>query len=117
MLILRNTDKDLLLADTITVCETLPDRLRGLLGKTSLDQTEVYWIRPCDSIHTFFMRMTIDVAFVDANLTVVKVIANMTPFRVCLPVRRAAGVIEGPVGMLKRAQIRKGTQLGLAPAP
>lgn len=117
MPVLRNIDNDVLLADTITVCETLPDRLRGLLGKKSLGETEVCWIRPCDSIHTFFMLMSIDVAFVDSNLTVVKTIENMTPFRVCLPVRKAAGVIEGPVGMLKRAGIQKGTQLDLRPDP
>jgi len=35
----------------------------------------------------------------------------MTPWRVCLPVRRAASVFEGPVGMIRRGHLRPGTQL------
>ena len=113
MQILLNADEDILLANNVTLCTSFPTRLRGLLGKRSLDEKQVYWIRPCESIHTFFMLMAIDVAFVDVNLRVVKTVENMTPFRMCLPVHDAAGVIEGPVGMIERAKLRKGTQLRL----
>ena len=108
-----NLDEDLLVADRVTMCETFPARLRGLLGKRSLAEKEVYWIRPCESIHTFFMLMAIDAVFVDADLRVVKIIENMTPFQVCLPAKHAAGVIEGPVGMIARAKLNKGTQLAV----
>ncbi|MFM2152962.1 MAG: hypothetical protein RL199_1397, partial [Pseudomonadota bacterium] len=41
------------------------DRLRGLLGRPSLDPDVGLWIEPCDGVHTFFMRFPIDVAVLD----------------------------------------------------
>lgn len=98
-------------ASRITFCETGPERTRGLLGTRRLDAGHVYWIRPCNSIHTFFMQMTIDVAFVDDGLRVVKLIPAMTPFRVCLPVRGAVGVLEGAEGMIEAGCLHVGDQL------
>ena len=57
------------------------------------------------------MLMTIDVAFLDAELRVIKLIPDMTPFRVCLPVPHAIGVLEGPVGFIRAAALKQGTRL------
>lgn len=108
---LFNSDADTVIASRLRICESTHERLKGLLGTRYLDDDQAVWIRPCNSIHTFFMLMTIDVAFVDDKLRVVKLIPAMTPWRVCLPVRGAAGVVEGPVGMIRRGHLRKGTQL------
>lgn len=108
---LFNSDEGLEIAARLRICEDARSRLKGLLGTRHLDADQAIWIRPCNSIHTFFMWMTIDVAFIDAELRVLKVISHMTPWRVCLPVRHAAGVIEGPAGMIERGRIRKGTRL------
>lgn len=108
---LRTLDEDRLVAARVRICERLPDRLRGLIGTLRLDDDEAVWIRPCNSIHTFFMLMTIDVAFLDIDLRVVKVIPRMTAWRVCLPVAGADSVLEGPVGMIERAHLRRGTRL------
>lgn len=76
-----------------------------------MDPDEGAWISPCDSIHTFFMMMSIDVVFLDESLVIVKLIRNMTPFRICLPVKHAASVLEGPVGMIQRSGLKKGAKL------
>lgn len=106
-----NETREAEVASRITLCESTADRTRGLLGTRRLDPGHVYWIRPCNSIHTFFMLMTIDVAFVDADLKVIKLIPSMTPFRVCLPVRSAAGVLEGAEGMIEAGRLHTGDQL------
>lgn len=108
---LYNSDEDIEIAGRLRICERTGDRLKGLLGTRRLDDDQAVWIRPCNAIHTFFMLMTIDVVFVDDELRVIKLIRAMTPWRICLPVRRAAGVIEGPVGMIQRGRLRKGAQL------
>ncbi len=108
---LVNLDTDTVIAGRLRMCSTLSERLRGLLGTRKLDPDQAVWITPCNSIHTFFMLMSIDVAFLDAELRVIKIIPDMTPFRVCLPVSKAIGVIEGPVGMIKSAALKKGTRL------
>ena len=74
-------------ASRLTICTTPAARTRGLIGTRSLEPGHLYWITPCNAIHTFFMGMTIDVAFVDAGWKVLKVIRSMTPFQVSLAKR------------------------------
>ena len=40
------------------------------------------WIKPCASIHTFFMKFPIDVIFVDEKLRVISVCENITPWKI-----------------------------------
>jgi uncharacterized membrane protein (UPF0127 family) len=110
---LVNLTDELPVAGRVRVCSTRSERMRGLIGTPRLDPDQAVWILRCNSIHTFFMRMTIDVAFLDAALRVVKVVPSMTPYRVCLPVPGARSVVEGAVGMLSRARLRRGVQLGI----
>jgi len=106
-----NTEADLHVIKRLLICDSWGTRLKGLLGRTSLEPGEGVWISPCNSIHTFFMMMSIDVVFLDENLHIVKLIRNMTPFRICLPVKHAASVLEGPVGMIQKCELKKGTRL------
>ena len=52
-------------------------------------------IERCNSIHTCFMRFSIDATFFDAQGNVVKVVKNIKPWRWCvLGGRRAVKVLE-----------------------
>ena len=113
--ILINRANGVPVASRLTICETPWTRTRGLIGTRRLEAEHVYWIKPCNAIHSFFMTMTIDVAFLDADLRVVKVIPAFTPFRICLPVRGAHSVLEGAAGMLERTGLREGVQLVYRP--
>lgn len=86
-------------------------RSKGLLGRKSLAMNHALWIIRCNSIHTLFMKFPIDVVFVDRHLVVRKVIAQVKPWRVVLPVWRAAHVIEFSPGFLATTPIRIGEQL------
>lgn len=108
---LINLDTGEVIASRLRVCTSTPDRLRGLLGTARLDDDQAVWITPCNSIHTFFMLLSIDAAFLDRDYRVIKLIRDMTPFRVCLPVIGAIGVVEGSVGMIRRGRLRRGTRL------
>jgi uncharacterized protein len=48
----------------------------------------------CNSIHTFFMRMPIDVVLVDAKGVVVGVEENLAPWRLLLPRKATRHVLE-----------------------
>lgn len=56
---------------------TLPSRLRGLLGRRSFDG--VLLLAPCNDIHTFGMKRTLDVAFVSADGVVLETYRNVGP--------------------------------------
>lgn len=111
MAVLVNQTTGEVIVSRLRICRSTPDRMRGLLGVAHLDEDQAVWITPCSSIHTFFMRIPIDVAFLDRRFRVNKLIRNMTPFRICLPVPGAVGVIEGPAGMIRRARLRPGVAL------
>lgn len=99
------------LIERCDVADSAWERMCGLLPRTELGRDEALWIAPCTSIHTFFMRFSIDAAFVDKNGSVVAVYENMKPWRLSWIHPRAAGVLETRAGMFREAGVRKGEVL------
>jgi len=99
------------LADNLVLANTALKRLRGLMGRKGLSVNEALWLRPCNSIHTFWMRFAIDVLFLDRQLRIVKLVENLRPFRLTLPATRAASVIELPAHAIARHHLRLGDEL------
>jgi uncharacterized membrane protein (UPF0127 family) len=103
-------------ADGTTVCEhcliadTALARMKGLLGRSELPAGEGILIRPCNSIHMFFMRFGIDAIFVDRDGTVLKIARNLKPWRMA-GARRAHAVIELAVGEGARRGIGPGDRI------
>ncbi len=73
-------------------------------------------IRPCEGIHTLWMRFPIDVVFLDVHDAVVRVFPNVVPFRLRFGGGKADTVIEGPVGMIDRSGTRVGDSIAIAQA-
>jgi uncharacterized membrane protein (UPF0127 family) len=90
-------------------------RAVGLLGRKELPEGRGLWIRPCRSIHTFFMRFPIDVAYLSSDHTVVKISARLRPFRLSVGGRGADSVLELPPGFLERAGLQVGDKLSFSP--
>jgi len=65
-----------------------------------MEPDEGLWIIPCPMIHTFFMRFSIDVLFLDKELRVRHVVENMMPWRMSRWVFSAHSVLELPAGTL-----------------
>jgi len=86
--------------------------MKGLLGRRELPAGEGLLIRPCSSIHMFFMRFPIDAVFVDRELRVVGVAANLRPWRMAWR-RGARAVIELAAGEAQRRGVRPGEALVL----
>ena len=81
------------------VAATSKDRRRGLRGRRSVDGAFV--IPRCRWVHTMGMRIPIDVAFVDDDGVVVKIV-RMRRWRVGAPVRKATWLIEASTGAFER---------------
>ena len=111
-----NKQRPLLGADSRVVCErcavadTPLPRMRGLLGRRELPADEGILLRPAPSIHTFFMRFPIDVVFLDAHLRVLRVAADVKPWRAAA-CRGARSVLELAAGEAARRSIRVGEAL------
>ncbi|MEV0980771.1 DUF192 domain-containing protein [Streptomyces sp. NPDC049915] len=85
-------------------------RTRGLLGRDSLDGAML--LSPANSVHTFRMRMPIDVAYLDRRLRVISV-RTMRPGRLGRPRLRARHVLEAEAGAMARWGVRAGVRVSL----
>ena len=92
------------------LAETMFTRLRGLLGRKSLAEGEGLLLRPASSIHTAFMRFTIDAVFLDRDNRIVKVAAELRPWRMAA-CRGSRAVLELSAGEAARRGMRPGVSL------
>ena len=90
--------------------------MKGLLGRKSLDAGEGLLIRPASSIHMFFMRFPIDAVFLDGDLAVRKVHAELKPWRVAFA-RGAKSVVELASGEAALRGLAPGLRLELDDCP
>jgi uncharacterized membrane protein (UPF0127 family)/CheY-like chemotaxis protein len=109
-LVLRREDDGEVLCERCVVADTTLRRLRGLLGRRELRRGDGIVLRPAWSIHTAFLLFSIDVAFVDPDQVVLRVVKNLKPFRasVC---RGARDVVELAAGEADRRGLKPGDRL------
>ena len=87
-------------------------RLHGLMGRKAMPGCFALILMPCRQIHTFFMRFTIDVIFLDRGLRVKHVIEKMRPWKISKLVRGSHVVVELPGGTLE-GRVTQGDRLKL----
>jgi uncharacterized protein len=97
------------LANHILVADTYFKRLRGLLGKSHLEEGEGLLLTRCSSIHCFFMKFTIDVVYLSKEYVILDY-ETVQPWRIGKIVKGTAHVLELGEEALK-GQIQKGDQL------
>jgi uncharacterized membrane protein (UPF0127 family) len=107
-LIARNTSTGTIIADRVGVAATRADRAVGLLSRSGLDPGEALWIVPSRGVHTWGMRFPIDVLALDGSGIVIDCVSGLKPWRIRLPRRGTAGVLELAAGRLASC----GTTLG-----
>jgi uncharacterized membrane protein (UPF0127 family) len=108
---LWNRTQNLLLVSHLDVATSFIDRGVGLLKKSQLEEKEGLWIHRCNSIHTFFMKFSIDCIFVNKDLVVDDLVENLSPWKVVFPRWRSRSVIELKSGFINKYQVKKGDQL------
>lgn len=96
-----NKTKNVILADNTIIADTPFKRIRGLLGRKDFAEGQAIIIKPCNSIHTFFMGFPIDVLFVNKHNQVIKAISALIPWRLTRIYFSAAFVIELPIGTIQ----------------
>ncbi len=102
-----NSTQNNLIADDIKVADNFITRTFGLIPKESLNEGEGLLIKPCCSIHTFFMKFAIDVLFVNKKNEIVALYENVKPWRI-LPIHTASHyVIELSAGRISNKNIQK----------
>lgn len=105
-----NVSEDSLLLNNVQLANNFFKRLKGLIGVRALSNNKGLIIRPCKSIHTFGMKINIDVAFIDKNNRVIKIIEDMEQKKLSPIVKGSKYVIEAKAGKFKRT-LRVGNEI------
>jgi uncharacterized protein len=105
---INNLTKKTILAQEARLADKLWARMKGLLGEQKLLPGQGLVLKPCNSIHTFFMNFSIDVLFLDKADRVVKMFSVLKPFRLTSVYFSAHLAIELPAGVIQAT----GTSLG-----
>jgi len=115
-LVAKNLDTGAVVADRIAVADTHATRAVGLLSREGLEPGEGLWIVPSRGVHTFWMRFAIDVIALDDQGVIIDRVTDMKPWRIRLPRRGTAGVLELRAGTLDESGTRVGHRIELAQA-
>lgn len=107
----RNTP----LADQAARADSFMERFKGLMGVKELPVGHGLHIAPCNSIHTFFMKIPIDAVFLDASQQVVDICHAMPPWRMSKVYFGAKSVLELPAGTADASQTKAGDRLSFDP--
>ena len=106
-----NVAKSTVIATTLIEAKGFFQRLKGLIGRTALDEGEGLWMARCRAIHTFGMRFPIDVVFLDKRNIVVAAIKNLPPRRITRLYFNAESVLELPIGRMESTSTEPGDKV------
>ncbi|MGZ3689054.1 MAG: DUF192 domain-containing protein [Bdellovibrionota bacterium] len=114
---IKSLKNQALIADKCFVAERFFDRLRGLIGRKSLESGQGMLFPRCQDIHMWFMSIPIDVVFVrrqkgEGKWMVSSTREGVRPWRL-LPVHdwKATETLELPAGTVRRHAIAAGDEL------
>lgn len=106
--------KATVIGDKIVVANTFTTRFLGLMGLRSLSPGSGLLITPSSGVHTFWMRMAIDVVALDKERQVIHVRHSMRPWRVGNVNVRTKSVLELPAGRARDCGIEIGDRLEIS---
>lgn len=98
------------------LAETALTRMRGLLGRRNLPSGEGILLKPASSVHMAFMRFAIDAVFLDRDLRIVKIAAELKPWRAA-GARGSKSVLEIAAGEAARRGLTVGDRLTVDSSP
>lgn len=111
-MVLINLQRKTVVSDHCHFANSVTKRMIGLLNRKSLAPGEGLLLDRCYGIHTFFMRFTIDVLFLDKDYRVMRAVPALPPWRTSV-VKQAVYVLELPAGAIERSQTTVGDQIQL----
>lgn len=110
-----NLTRQTVLASDLEVADTGSARGKGLLGRTGLAAGEGLWIIPCEAVHTFGMKFSIDLVYLDRKHRVRKIRSDV-PARRLSACMTAHSILELPAGTIQQTLTRAGDMVKLSSA-
>ena len=114
-MVLVNATKKTVISDNCHFANTVLKRMIGLLNRGQFNKGEGLLLDRCHGIHTFGMRFSIDVLFLDKDFCVIRAVKALPPYRTCV-VKKSVYVLEVPVGAVDASHTGEGDQIQIRTA-
>lgn len=105
-LIIKNSN--ITISEDVMVANSFFKRFKGLMFSKELPEDKALYIIPCSEIHTFNMKYSIDVLYLDKNNNIIYLDENMKPGKIGRHVKNGSSIIEIPSGKVKNKGIKIG---------
>ena len=104
---IHNLTKNNVIAHKAVIAEGFATRGIGMIGK-NFDGFDAMVFNRCNSIHTMFMSIKIDVLFIDSENSICEIRERLLPWKPLVRCSNATTVIELPAGTVGK----KGAEVG-----
>lgn len=94
------------------VAKTFWQRFLGLMGRKSISSDYALVFYNASSIHMFFMRIALDLIFLDKKMRVMRIAKNVQPWRMVY-CKGAYCTIECGAGKADEKNIKENDQIGV----
>lgn len=96
----------------VIIAKSIKSRLYGLLIYNEMPKNTLMYFPYTNSVHTFFMKFSIDIIFMDASFKVTKIVSELPPGRIAYNFAfQVRHVIEAPSGWAKMEHVKLGDLL------
>lgn len=106
-----NVTKGIQLTQKVALADNVLARSAGLLGTTQPDPDKALYLVPCKAVHTYGMKYSLDLVFLDTQGKVVKVVENLRPNQMTSLVPGANCALEFSPNTLAAGTIEVGDEL------
>ncbi|MFC4402436.1 DUF192 domain-containing protein [Gracilibacillus xinjiangensis] len=108
---LINFHTDQVIAADVKKAYSFWRRFKGLMGTKSLPENSGLHIKPCTSIHTFNMKYSIDIIYLNKNDEIVGIEEELERGKIGKRFPNTTSVIELPAGTIKRTSLFIGNKV------
>lgn len=108
---LRVTHDGNVIAEACRLADNPLSRLVGLQFARRFERGAGVLLKPCNAVHTCFVRFPIDVLFLSSDGHIVRLIPEMKPWRLSPVVRGASQTLELPAGTARAWNLAEGDRL------
>lgn len=100
----ENISKQTIVVENLRIANTFFTRFIGLMGKSYFEKGDGLWIKPCNSVHMFFMKFPLDVIFLDRDNKIIHMEEELQPWKISKLVYGGKSVLEIPSKTIKLSQ-------------
>lgn len=111
-----NLTKRSIVSRNTVAARTLWQRARGMIGRR-FNGFDAMLFDHCDSIHSCFMSIPLDIIFAGRDCRILKTVENFKPWTLFCCCKKAFYVIELPTGTITRTSCACGDMLDLTAVP